>query len=60
MEQAGRWEGGLGLETRVHPWWIHVDVWQTTTILSSNESPIKINKFIVKIKKKENTIGISA
>ena len=25
---AGRWEGGSGLGTRVHPWWIHVDVWQ--------------------------------
>ena len=20
--------GGSGLGTRVHPWWIHVDVWQ--------------------------------
>ena len=25
---GGRWEGGSGLGTRVHPWWIHVDVWQ--------------------------------
>ena len=25
---GGRWEGGLGLGTRVHPWQIHVDVWQ--------------------------------
>ena len=24
----GRWEGGSGLGTHVHPWWIHVDVWQ--------------------------------
>ena len=24
----GRWEGGSGLGTRVHLWWIHVDVWQ--------------------------------
>ena len=23
-----RWEGGSGLGTRVHPWWMHVDVWQ--------------------------------
>jgi len=22
-------EGGSGLGTRVHPWWIHVDVWQS-------------------------------
>ena len=25
---GGWWEGGSGLGTRVHPWWIHVDVWQ--------------------------------
>ena len=24
----GGWEGGSGWGTRVHPWWIHVDVWQ--------------------------------
>ena len=23
-----RREGGSGWGTRVHPWWIHVDVWQ--------------------------------
>ena len=23
-----KWEGGSGWGTRVHPWWIHVDVWQ--------------------------------
>ena len=23
-----RWEGGSGWGTRVHPWCIHVDVWQ--------------------------------
>ena len=23
-----RWEGGSGWGTRVHPWQIHVDVWQ--------------------------------
>ena len=25
---GGRWEGGSGLGTRVHPWQIHVDAWQ--------------------------------
>ena len=25
---GGRLEGGSGWGTRVHPWWIHVDVWQ--------------------------------
>ena len=24
----GRWEGGSGWGTHVHPWWIHVNVWQ--------------------------------
>ena len=28
MVRGGRWEGGSGLGTRVHPWWIHADVWQ--------------------------------
>ena len=28
MEQGGRWEGDSGWGTRVHPWRIHVDVWQ--------------------------------
>ena len=28
MGWGGRWEGGSGWGTRVHPWWIHVDVWQ--------------------------------
>ena len=25
---GGRWEGGSGLGTHIHPWCIHVDVWQ--------------------------------
>ena len=28
MVWGGRWEGGSGLGTRIHPWWLHVDVWQ--------------------------------
>ena len=28
MVRGGRWEEGSGWGTRVHPWWIHVDVWQ--------------------------------
>ena len=28
MVWGRRWEGGSGWGTRVHPWWIHVDVWQ--------------------------------
>ena len=25
---GGRWKGGSCLGTHVHPWWIHVNVWQ--------------------------------
>ena len=28
MVWGGRWEGGSGWGTCVHPGWIHVDVWQ--------------------------------
>ena len=28
MVRGGRWEGGSGWGTRVHPWQMHVDVWQ--------------------------------
>ena len=28
MVWEGRWEGGSRLGARVHPWQIHVDVWQ--------------------------------
>jgi len=28
MVWGGRWEQGSGWGTCVHPWWMHVDVWQ--------------------------------
>ena len=28
LRNGGRWERGSGLGTHVHPWRIHVDVWQ--------------------------------
>ena len=28
MGWGGRWEGGSGWGTHVHPWLIHVNVWQ--------------------------------
>ena len=28
MGWGGRWEGGSGWRTHVHPWLIHVSVWQ--------------------------------
>ena len=38
MVWEGRWEGGSGWGTRVHPWWIHVDVWQ------NQYNIVKLNK----------------
>ena len=38
---GGRWEGGSGWGTRVYAWWIHVDVWQTNTILQSKKKKRK-------------------
>ena len=28
MGWGGMWEGGSAWGTHVHPWWIHVNVWQ--------------------------------
>ena len=47
MIWAGRWERGSGLGTHVHPWLIHVNVWQ------NQYSIVKQNKVKIKIKKKE-------
>ena len=38
-----QWEGDSGWGTRVHPWWIHVDVWQ------NQYNIVKLNK--IKFKK---------
>ena len=42
---GGRWGSGLG--TQIHPWLIHVNVWQ------NQYSIVKQNKVKIKIKKKE-------
>ena len=40
--------GGSGLETHVHPWQIHVNVWQNQyNIIKQNKVKIKIKKKIV-------------
>ena len=48
MGWGGRWEGGSGWGTHVHPWLIHVNVWQ---------KPLQYCKIIslqlIKIKKKQ-------
>ena len=53
LKWGRRWEGGSGLGTRVHPWRIHIDVWQNQYNIVNNYPPIKINKFILKINKKK-------
>ena len=53
----GRWEGGSGLGTHVHPWLIHVNVWQNQySIVKQNKVKIKIKKnksYTVLVKKYE-------
>ena len=39
--------GGSGFGTRVHPWWIHVDVWQ------NQYNIVKLKKNVVNFVKKE-------
>ena len=46
MGWGGRWEGGSGWGTHVHPWQIHADVWENQYNISVN------NKFF---KKRINT-----
>ena len=46
MIWGGKWEGGSYLGTHVHPWQIHVNVWQ------NQYSIVKQNKVKIKIKKK--------
>ena len=50
MIWGGRWDGGSGLGTHVHPWWIHVDVWQ------NQYSIVKQNKVKIKIKIKRSRL----
>ena len=46
---GGRGEGSSGLGTHVHPWLIHVNVWQ------NQYSIVKQNKVKIKIKKKKHS-----
>ena len=50
MIWGGRWEGGSGLGTRVHPWRIHVNVWQ------NQYGIVKQNK--VKKQNKQDSVGL--
>ena len=60
------WEGSSGLGTHVHPWLIHVNVWQNQySIVKQNKVKIKIknknkkNNFGATLKKKVNYRQIS-
>ena len=45
MIWGGGWEGGSALGTHVHPWLIHVNVWQNQySIIKQNKVKIKIKK----------------
>ena len=51
MIWGGRWEGGSGLGTHVHLWWIHVSVWQNQyCIVMQNKVKIKIKKNLMRNK----------
>ena len=47
MVWGGRWEGGSGWGTRVHPWRMHVDVWQNQyKIVKYKKKKKKLNAFL--------------
>ena len=57
MIWGGRWEGGSGLGTHVHPWLIHVNVWQNQhSIVKQNKVKIKIKKKIAAMKPEESLV----
>ena len=52
MGWGGRWEGGSGWGTRVNPWLIHVNVWQTSLQYCKVISLQLIKKIKINEKKK--------
>ena len=57
MVQGGRWEGGSGWGTRVHPWQIHVDVIQYCKVISPQLKEINFKKENKKTKNVVQTVG---
>ena len=53
MVWGGRWEGASGLGTCVHPWRIHLDVWQKQYNIVIT---LQLNKF--KLKKRRSGVYI--
>ena len=59
MEWGRRWEWGSGWGTYVHPWLIHVSVWQNQYgIVKQNKLKIKIKKKEIQRKKKEKQTSV--
>ena len=56
MGWRGRWEGSSGWGTHVHPWLIHVSVWQKP-LQYCNQPPIKIINFLKKVKRQHRLGG---
>ena len=52
MGWGGRWEGGSGWGTHVHPWLVHVSVWQKP-LQYCKVTSLQL-KLINKLKKKKN------
>ena len=50
MIWGGRWKGGSGWGTHIHPWLIHANLWQ------NQYSIVKENKVKIKIKKKNKEV----
>ena len=54
MVWGGRWERGSGWGTRVHPWRMHVDVWQNQynivkKIIIKKKLSIRLNAILILI-----------
>ena len=50
MIWGGRWEGGSRLGTHVHPWRVHVNVWQNQySIVKQNKVKKKKGKDVEKV-----------
>ena len=52
MGRGGRWEGGSGWGTHVHPWLIHV-MYGKNTLQHCKVISLHLNKFFIKIWEKE-------
>ena len=58
MGWGGRWEGGSGQGTHVHPWLIHVNVWQNPQYCKVISLQLKLKKFFKKRGKKKKKFKI--